>query len=157
MYKESDYKLIKLRHKRCLLFFFLCLFLIVALITLSLCFTSYLAYRYYEIFGGIGIAVLVFFAIFLFYKSADYKRLLLHYESVMAEKKEYIDAKVVKIGDTAITMDDDIRVKEVVLRDKSGEATYYLLAMLDDGTIEADKSYHFLLADRFIRGREYEL
>lgn len=157
MYKENDYQTIKFWHTRCLVFFYICLFLIIALLSLSLCFTSYLVYRYYEIFGGIAFALLSFLAIFLLYKSADYKRLMLHYESVMAEKKEYVDGEVMRISEEIVTLDDDIRVKEVTLIVKGEKVVYYLLSILDDGSIKTGTSYHFLIADRFIREREYEL
>lgn len=157
MYSLNNLEIFKKKYKLFKTLFFICLALILIILVLTLCFTNYKNYRYFEIIGGVLIGILVFLSILLVFRFTDYKRLRNHFESVLNENKKYIDAKVISINDKVITLDDNIRVKEIVLETKDNSATYYLLSIFDVNKLQVNKSYNILLADRFIREINYEI
>lgn len=157
MYSANDRGQIKKRYVISVSCFAAVLALLLALAVATFCLTDYLNYRYFEIFGGIGVAVFSFLAIFLFAQIKDARRFLLHFDSVANEKEKRIDAEVVSISEKDLTLDDNIRVREISL--KQGETTrvYYLLSSFFPCPIKQGRTYAFTLADRFIKGVEDEL
>ncbi len=126
--------------------------LLVALVVVSLCLTNYQNYLYFEIIGGILTPVFVFFAILFLAKLKDSRRYLLHFDSVLAEKSKELEAEVASIGEKPITLDDNMRVREITLKQGEQTRVYYLLDAFFPNQLEEGKTYSFLLADRFIRG-----
>ncbi len=157
MYSPSDRRQIRRRTLAFLFSFVFDLLLLSALIVVSICLSNYQNYLYFEIFGGIGVAVFAFFAVFFFSQFRDCRRYLLHIDSVMAEKERCIAAEVVSIGSKDLTLDDSIRVREIVLKQGEDRRLYYVLSAFCPCPIEEGRSYLFVLADRFIKGVNDEL
>ncbi len=157
MYSPSERKQIKKRYSLCLFGFVFDLVLLLAIIVVSLCLTNYKNYLYFEIAGGIFVAILTFFAIFLFCLFKDSRRYLLHFDSVIAEKEKRIEAEVVSVGAKTVTLDDNIRVNEIALKQGEDTRVYYLLSAFFPCLIEEGHTYVFVLADHFIKGVEDEL
>lgn len=157
MYSPSERKKIKNRFTLCLFLFVFDLVLLLATVIVSLCLTNYRNYLYFEIIGGILVAVLTFFAIFLFCLLKDARRYLLHFDSVIAEKEKRIEAEVVSVGTKTLTLDDNIRVNEIALKQGEDARVYYLLSAFFPCPIEEGHTYVFALADHFIKGVEDEL
>lgn len=157
MYSLNNLEIFKKKHKLFKTLFFVCLSLILIILILTLCFTNYKNYRYFEIIGGVLIGILVFLSILFIFRFSDYKRLCNHFESVLNENKKYINGKVIFVGEKVITLDDNIRVKEVILEVDGNKGTYYLLNIFDTNKLEINKTYNILLADRFIREVNYEI
>lgn len=126
----------------------------LAMLVLSLCLANYQNHLYFEIIGGVLTPAFVFFAILLLAKLKDSRRYLLHFDSVLAEKSEELEAEVASIGEKAITLDDSMRVREVSLKQGDETHVYYLLDAFFPNRLEEGKAYSFFLADRFIRGIE---
>ena len=103
------------------------------------------------------LAVFTFFCIFFFFRFVDYKRLINHYNSVFIEKKAHADGILLSINKQTITLDDNIRVKELIFEIDGNKSTYYLLTMFDTSKLEINQKYHLLLADNFIEKINYEI
>ncbi len=157
MYSPSERKKIQKRYALCLFLFVFDLALLLGVVVTSLCLTNYKNYLYFEIIGGILVAALTSFAIFLFCLFKDSRRYLLHFDSVAAEKERRVEGEVVSIGSKALTLDDNIRVNEITLKQGEGTRVYYLLSAFFPGPIQEGSSYVFVLADHFIKGVEDEL
>ncbi len=157
MYTTTDLNSFKKRHTLFLVLFFVSIGLVVATFIVTLCLTNYLNYLYFEIIGGILIAVFTFFCIFFFFRFVDYKRLINHYNSVFIEKKAHADGILLSINKQTITLDDNIRVKELIFEIDGNKSTYYLLTMFDTSKLEINQKYHLLLADNFIEKINYEI
>lgn len=157
MYSLDNKAKICKRYGICLFSLGFCAALLTALLITTLCLTNYKNYRYFEIIGGAFTAILAFLIILLTAKTLDLRRYKLHFESVLSEKERYIDAKVVSINEKTLTLDDNIRVHEVVLNHDGTKGVYYLLTLFSPSRLQTGKSYRFLLADRFIRGIDDEL
>lgn len=157
MYSLANRKKIQKKYWICGLLFAFCLLLFVSFLAIAICLTNYRNYRYFEIIGGVLTGIFVFLNILLCAKTMDLRRLLIHFDSVLAEKERHIEAEVVSVSDHILTLDDNIRVKEVVLRQEGVNNAYYMLTIFFPCRLETKKRYRFLLADRFIREIEDEL
>ena len=157
MYSPDDYKQLKNRCFACLFLFLLDVAGLIALLVVTLCLVNYENVFYFKLIGGILTSVLVFFAVFLFAKTWDCRRYLIHFDSVLSEKERHIEAKVVSISPKPLTLDDNMRVREIVLKQGEDTRTYYLLTAFFPCSFKQGSSYSFVLADRFIKGVEDEL
>ncbi len=157
MYSTTDLDIFKKKYRLFSILFFVSIFLLIALFVLSLCFTNYKNYLYFEIIGGVIASIFVFICILFYFRLIDYKRLINHYLSVFNEKKTYIDGTFLSLGEYIITLDDNIRVKEAYFEVDNNKVTYYILSIFDTENLKANTKYNVLLADRFIRSFNYEI
>ncbi len=157
MYSLDEKAKIDKKYRTNLFFFVFCLIFLLTLVVVTICLTSHKNYRYFEFIGGAFAGIFVFLSIFCFAKTMDLRRLKLHFESVLSEKESHIEAEVVSIGEKTLTLDDDMRVREITLSQEGVNNVYFLLEVFLPCELEEGKSYRFLLADRFIRGIENEL
>ncbi len=151
MYSLDNRKKIQNKYWVCCLLFVFCLLLLLSLLVITVCLTNYQNYRYFEIIGGVFTGIFVFLSILLYAKTMDLRRLLIHFDSVLEEKERDIEAEVVSVSGRVLTLDDNIRVQEVVLRQEGVNNVYFLLTVFPSSQLVVQRRYRFLLADRFIK------
>ena len=157
MYSPDNRKEIQNKYRVCCLLCVFCLLLLLSLVVTTVCLTNYQNYRYFEIIGGVFTGIFVFLIILLYVKTTDLRRLLIHFDSVLEEKERDIEAEVVSVSGRILTLDDNIRVWEVVLRQDGVNNVYFLLTAFPSSQLAARRRYRFLLADRFIKEIKNEL
>lgn len=157
MYTKTDLKIFKQKYFLHLFLLITFIVLFLATLILSLCFTNYKNYLYFEIFGGILCAIFIFLSILFFFKTMDYRRIVNHYNGIFMEKITYFDGTLISLGTNVITLDDNIRVKELRFKRKDKELTYYLLFIFDVSELKIGNKYHVAVSDRFIRSFENEI
>ena len=157
MYSLDDLNIFKKKYRLFLILFYACIVLLVAIFVVSLCFTNYKNYLYFEIFGGVLLAIFIFLSILFYSRFSDYKRYINHYTSVLLEKKTYINGILISISNHIITLDDNIRVREVGFDIDNNKATYYVLSIFNIDNVNLNNKYNVLLADHFIRSFNHEI
>ena len=157
MYSLDDLNIFKKKYRLFLILFYASIVLLIAIFVVSLCFTNYKNYLYFEIFGGVLLAVFIFLSILFYSRFSDYKRYINHYTSVFLEKKTYINGTLISISNHIITLDDNIRVREVCFDIDNNKATYYVLSIFNIDNVKINNRYNVLLADHFIRSFNHEI
>ena len=157
MYSLDDLNIFKKKYRLFLILFYASIVLLIAIFVVSLCFTNYKNYLYFEIFGGVLLAVFIFLSILFYSRFSDYKRYINHYTSVFLEKKTYINGILISISNHIITLDDNIRVREVCFDIDNNKATYYVLSIFNIDNVNLNNRYNVLLADHFIRSFNHEI
>ncbi len=157
MYSKNDLKKFEQKRLLCRILFFASIFCFIATFIISLCFTNYKNYRYFEVIGGVCCAIFVFLTIFFFFKGLDYQRMVNHYTSVFHEEITYFDGVLISINEHVITLDDNIRVKELSFEINNDKKTFYLLAIFDTNELKIGNKYNVSLSDRFVRSFNHEI
>lgn len=156
-YSLDNKEKLRKRFLICLFSFVFCILALISLLVVTLCLANYKNYLYFETIGTILAAILVFLSIFLFSKTMDLRRYLLHFDSVLAENTRDLKAEVTSISERTRTLDDNIRVFEVTLEGDDASGVFYFLSIFPLDALQQGKCYRFILADRFIREIEDEI